>query len=390
MGAPRRSLDWHGMPLLAPDRPGIAGPDRHPVVVVTGRPGAAAAGGRERVADRRPGRGPLEGIAAGLDALAGAAERRRHRRPTRRSCIPAFLRGSPRGSASTRPRCPVADGREHPLAAAGRLGAGGGGGGAAADRLRVRSLLAELDVAFVDARRARASRVAAQHEHARGLPRGAGGAAAAGDRRPAPAASARWRRAARRCRSASSTDRRPAPGTVPLVDGDVVARRLTDGRRGGVRRHPRGVDLRAGRIVAVARPRRQQQHQPRVGVGADRLSLVGAKVISVPAPQGSPWTVTSPAATQSTARSCTLCSPSCSPARRSRATARHSGAENSTRGSRRPAASMEGTCQRSMRPPYPIRRGLRRLPSWKWHCRHLPGRGSPAGGEPQPHVIIIH
>ena len=47
---------------------------------------------------------------------------------------------------------PVTDGREHPLAACWSLAAMAAVEAAlAADRLRVRSLLGELDVAFVDA-----------------------------------------------------------------------------------------------------------------------------------------------------------------------------------------------------------------------------------------------
>jgi molybdopterin-guanine dinucleotide biosynthesis protein A len=74
MGEPKALLDWHGTPLVR-HVAGILQRVCDPVVVV------AAAGadlpvpaGVELVADARPGRGPLEGVAAGIEALAGRAE----------------------------------------------------------------------------------------------------------------------------------------------------------------------------------------------------------------------------------------------------------------------------------------------------------------------------
>src|SRR6478672_7198753 len=99
-----------------------------------------------------------------------------------------------------------------------------------------------------------------------------------------------------------------------------------------------------------------RRHPGRVGIPAARTACrsPGANVSNVPAAQVvcSPpaLTCTSPATTSTTARSCTLWSPSSSPSLRSITTARHSGVENSTFGSRRPEASTDGMCHRSMPP----------------------------------------
>ena len=76
MGAPKASLEWHGSTLLRRvaglvER-GVDGP-----VVIVGSAGQELPGLPERyevVDDAHPGRGPLEGLAAGLGALAGRAE----------------------------------------------------------------------------------------------------------------------------------------------------------------------------------------------------------------------------------------------------------------------------------------------------------------------------
>jgi molybdenum cofactor guanylyltransferase len=73
MGVPKALLDWHGTPLVHRVA-GILARVCHPVVVV------AAAGqelpvpaGVEIAVDAAPGRGPLEGVAAGIRALDGRA-----------------------------------------------------------------------------------------------------------------------------------------------------------------------------------------------------------------------------------------------------------------------------------------------------------------------------
>ena len=150
MGASKAALDWHGMPLLARIA-GIAGREFAPVLVVAER--RATRAGR-----RRAGRGPpspgaarWRGSLPACGRWTGAPTRRSSPRPTRPSCTRRFCRASQPRSAITTVAVPVADGREHPLAACWSLAALAAVEAAlAADRLRVRSLLGELDVAFVD------------------------------------------------------------------------------------------------------------------------------------------------------------------------------------------------------------------------------------------------
>jgi molybdopterin-guanine dinucleotide biosynthesis protein A len=122
MGAAKALLDWHGS-TMARRVTGIIGRVAWPVVVVHEEgqelpplPGA------ELVADAAPGRGPLEGIAAGMRALAGRCR-----------CVfvsgtdlpllhPEFVRSVARALDGHEIVAPVADGRSHPLAAVYRLG----------------------------------------------------------------------------------------------------------------------------------------------------------------------------------------------------------------------------------------------------------------------------
>jgi molybdopterin-guanine dinucleotide biosynthesis protein A len=76
MGADKASLDWRGRPLVvhvaAIVRSAVDGP-----VVVVGAPGRALPSlpaGVEAAADATAGRGPLEGLAAGLEAVGDRAE----------------------------------------------------------------------------------------------------------------------------------------------------------------------------------------------------------------------------------------------------------------------------------------------------------------------------
>lgn len=73
MGADKATLDWHGTPLVRHVASIVVAAVEGPVLVV------AAAGqdlppGLEVVRDARPGRGPLQGLLAGLEALAGRAD----------------------------------------------------------------------------------------------------------------------------------------------------------------------------------------------------------------------------------------------------------------------------------------------------------------------------
>jgi molybdopterin-guanine dinucleotide biosynthesis protein A len=71
MGAPKALLDWHGGTLVRRIT-GILQRVADPVVVVHAEgQGLPPLVGVERVVDREPDRGPLEGIAAGLRAVAG-------------------------------------------------------------------------------------------------------------------------------------------------------------------------------------------------------------------------------------------------------------------------------------------------------------------------------
>jgi molybdopterin-guanine dinucleotide biosynthesis protein A len=71
MGAPKALLDWHGAPLVHRVT-GILGRVCDPVIVVTAAGQELALPPRVEVAiDAAPGRGPLEGVAAGVRALGG-------------------------------------------------------------------------------------------------------------------------------------------------------------------------------------------------------------------------------------------------------------------------------------------------------------------------------
>lgn len=76
MGAPKAQLDWHGSTLLR-RAAGIVGRAVDGPVVVARAPGQplpALPAGVEVVDDAREGRGPLEGIAAGLEAIGVRAQ----------------------------------------------------------------------------------------------------------------------------------------------------------------------------------------------------------------------------------------------------------------------------------------------------------------------------
>jgi len=76
MGTPKAALEWHGSTLLRRTTGIVARVTDGPVVVVraAGQPLPALPPDVEVVDDPRPGVGPLQGIAAGLAALAGRAD----------------------------------------------------------------------------------------------------------------------------------------------------------------------------------------------------------------------------------------------------------------------------------------------------------------------------
>jgi molybdenum cofactor guanylyltransferase len=121
MGTSKALLDWHGS-ALARRVSGILARVARPVVIVH-EAGQALPDlpGTELVVDRTPGRGPLEGMAAGMRALEG-----------RRGCVfvsgtdvpllhPAFVRGLTAALDGHQVATPVAGGRSHPLSSVYRI-----------------------------------------------------------------------------------------------------------------------------------------------------------------------------------------------------------------------------------------------------------------------------
>jgi molybdenum cofactor guanylyltransferase len=121
MGTSKALLDWHGS-TMARRVTGILGRAAWPVVVVhEERQELPPLPGAELVADAMPGRGPLEGIAAGMRALQGRCR-----------CVfvsgtdlpllhPEFVRSLARALEGHEMVAPVADGHNHPLAAVYRI-----------------------------------------------------------------------------------------------------------------------------------------------------------------------------------------------------------------------------------------------------------------------------
>ncbi len=147
MGAPKASLEWHGSTLLgrvagiltrALDGSGPVIVVRAPGQALPRLPAACAV-----VEDAHPGRGPLEGLAAGMRGLAGRAEVAFVTSTDAPLLHPAFVAAVLAGLRAGDEICvPVLDGVAHPLAAAYRTSV------AAAittllaeDRLRLRLLL---------------------------------------------------------------------------------------------------------------------------------------------------------------------------------------------------------------------------------------------------------
>jgi molybdenum cofactor guanylyltransferase len=152
MGAPKALLDWHGGTLVRRVT-GILQRIADPVVLVhADGQELPALPGVERVADRAPDRGPLEGMAAGLRAVAGR-------------CPAVFVSGTDlpllhpdlvlalaAGRGEHDVAVPVADGRVHHLCAVyGSDLLSAVERQLAGDRLRVGLLLEAIDVLRLDA-----------------------------------------------------------------------------------------------------------------------------------------------------------------------------------------------------------------------------------------------
>jgi molybdopterin-guanine dinucleotide biosynthesis protein A len=118
MGVDKATLDWHGVPLVVHVVRVLEGALDGPVVVVAAE-GQPLPEGLDVVRDAEPGRGPSQGLLAGLEALAGRAEA---------AYVAAvdlpFLTGEPVTRAVGALRCgaqaavPVVAGVRQPLAAA--------------------------------------------------------------------------------------------------------------------------------------------------------------------------------------------------------------------------------------------------------------------------------
>jgi molybdopterin-guanine dinucleotide biosynthesis protein A len=121
MGTPKAALEWHGSTLLR-RVVGIVARGVDGLVVVVRAPGQALPtlpGGIEVVEDEREGRGPLQGLAAGLAALDGRADAAFASSTDAPLLHPAFVRrvvGALDDDADV--VLPRAGGFPHPLAAA--------------------------------------------------------------------------------------------------------------------------------------------------------------------------------------------------------------------------------------------------------------------------------
>jgi molybdenum cofactor guanylyltransferase len=126
MGTPKAALEWHGSTLLRRTAGIVARATSGPVVVVraTGQVLPDLPAGIEVVDDPREGKGPVQGIAAGLAALAGRAESAFISSTDMPFLHPAFIRRMLRvlaDDAAADVALPVARGYPQPLAAAYRV-----------------------------------------------------------------------------------------------------------------------------------------------------------------------------------------------------------------------------------------------------------------------------
>ena len=123
MGSPKAALEWHGSTLLRRVT-GIVGRAVGGPVVVVRAPGQelpALAAGVEVVEDAREGRGPLQGLAAGLAALEGRAAAAYVSSTDVPLVHPAFVRTVTAALGEADVALPVVHGYPQPLAAAYRV-----------------------------------------------------------------------------------------------------------------------------------------------------------------------------------------------------------------------------------------------------------------------------
>jgi molybdopterin-guanine dinucleotide biosynthesis protein A len=122
MGSPKALIDWHGMPLVTRVA-GIVARIAAPVVVVraAGQELPTLTAGVETAEDASPGRGPLEGIAAGMRALRGRADAAYVTAADVPLLHPEFIERVAAELDGHDVVLPVAGGQEHFLAAVYRL-----------------------------------------------------------------------------------------------------------------------------------------------------------------------------------------------------------------------------------------------------------------------------
>jgi len=157
MGTPKAALEWHGSTLLRRTVGVVARAAGGPVVVVraSGQDLPALPKGTIVVDDPREGKGPVQGIAAGLAALVGRADTAFVTSTDLPFLHPAFIQRVLRdlGQHGEGPdvALPVARGYQQPLAAAYRVGlAGLAERLVKEDRLRPAFLFAECHVERLD------------------------------------------------------------------------------------------------------------------------------------------------------------------------------------------------------------------------------------------------
>src|SRR5580693_9417758 len=156
MGTPKAALEWHGSTLLGRTVRIVARATSGPVVVVraTGQDLPELPEGTLVVDDPREGKGPVQGIAAGLAALSGRADLAFVSSTDMPFLHPAFIRrvlGAVAGSQDTDVALPVARGYRQPLAAAYRVSlAETAERLVKEDRLRPAYLFAECQVETLD------------------------------------------------------------------------------------------------------------------------------------------------------------------------------------------------------------------------------------------------
>jgi molybdenum cofactor guanylyltransferase len=125
MSSPKPTLDWHGSTLLRRVT-GILARSVAGAIVVVSAPGQdlpASVDAVEVVADERPGRGPLQGLAAGMAALDGRASVAYVSSVDVPLLHPAFVQAVLASAldSAVDAAVPEVGGRLHPLAAAYRL-----------------------------------------------------------------------------------------------------------------------------------------------------------------------------------------------------------------------------------------------------------------------------